>query len=250
LVSALLLEWVKSRREWKSRERDRELTLKKETYLPLVNALTEGMTLFLSIPQTPHAKLADLKLSQDAQNALGATGLIASERVLAAVNAASKQLGGGIMRLMTFKLDEAKLSLELENIESRLKQLNDASRLIVDRMKALQDAGKLNPESVAMMDSEVQRNQAEFRQLSSDQQQKFEKRSGILKDLNLRVMTELVVLSKVSANAVIEIRQDLEIPTDADELMRQFKDSISFVNESFPGFVDKIWLKATSDGSG
>jgi len=100
------------------------------------------------------------------------------------------------------------------------------------------------------MDAEVQRNQSEFRQLSSDRQPKFEKRNEILKDLNVKVMKELVELSKVSVDAVIEIRQDLEIPTDADELRRQFKDSLSFVDESFPGFVDKIWLKATGDGAG
>ncbi len=92
------------------------------------------------------------------------------------------------MRLMTLKLDEAKLAMELESIESRLKQLNEASRLIVDRMKTLQDAGKLNPESVATMDAEVQRNQSEFSRLSSDRQPKFEKRNEILKDLNVKVM--------------------------------------------------------------
>src|SRR5260370_30601437 len=107
LGSALLLEWVKSRRESKSRERERELTLKKETYLPLINAFTEGVTLFLAIPPAHYSKLADLKLSQAAQNAIGAIGLISTERVLRAVNAASKQLGGDSMRLMTLKLDEA-----------------------------------------------------------------------------------------------------------------------------------------------
>ena len=60
----------------------------------------------------------------------------------------------------------------------------------------------------------------------------------------------MVELSKVSVDAVIEIRHDLEIPTDADELRRQFKDSLSFVDESFPGFVDEIWLKAAGDGVG
>lgn len=250
LASTHLIEWVKSRRDWKSKERARELELKRDAYLPLVNAFTEGMMVFLSIPTTHYSKLAELKLSREAQNALGATGLIASERVISAVNEASKQLARGNFRLMTAKLDEAKLAIELENIESRIKQINDGNRLIIDRMRALQDAGKLTPESAAALDAEFQQNQSKFPMLSSEQQVKFEKKNAILKELNLQMMREVVKLSATSASAVIEIRRDLEIPTDEAALMRHFKDSVSFVDESFPGFIDEIWLKATSDGAG
>ena len=52
---------------------------------------------------------------------------------------------------------------------------------------------------------------------------------------------------RVSA-AVIEIRRDLEI-SDPDALMRHFKDSVDFINEIFPGFVDDAWAKATTPGS-
>lgn len=249
LISTYVMEWVKSRRDWKTKERTRELELKRDAYRPLVNAFTEGMTLFTLIPQTHYSKLADLKLSSEAQNAIGGSGLIASAPVIGAVNTASKQLAQGCFRLMSAKVDEAKLAMELDSIDARIKQINDANRLVVDQMRALQEGGKLTAETSKTMGAEFEQNQAEFRTLSADQHLKFEQRNEILKALQLQVMREIAELSAKSARAVIEIRRDLEIPTDEEALLSHFKDSVSFINESFPGFVDEIWAKATIKGA-
>jgi len=134
-ISLHLIEWTKSRREQQRARRERELSLKRETYLPLVNALSEQMSLFLSIPGTHHTKLAEWKLSPDSQRALGTIGLIGSEQVIDALNQASKQLTRGSMRLIASKMEEVKLVIELEGIESRIKQINDANTQNVNRMK-------------------------------------------------------------------------------------------------------------------
>jgi len=243
-VSLHVIEWIRTKRDRERAQRERQLLLKRDAYLPLVHAFAEGMTLFLSIPQTHHSKLSELKLSQDAQNALGTASLIANERVISAVNNASKQLARGSLRLMTAKIEEAKLGLDIENLNLRIKQLSDASRLIIDRMKSLQDAGRLNSQLATAIDAEFQQTQSEFPQLFAQQREKSEKKNDILRELQKQAMREIVELAAVSAPAVIEIRRDLEIPTDADALTEQVKDSISFVEEVFPGFVDEIWTKA------
>jgi DNA-binding transcriptional MerR regulator len=145
---------------------------------------------------------------------------------------------------MLGKMDEMKVSIELESIESQIKQLNEANGQNLARMRGLQDAGKLNPPLAANIDSEFQRNSAEIQRLLGEQTSRLEKRIEILKELQLQSLKEAVALAGASVDAVIAIREDLGIATDADELERHFKDSISFVDETFPGLVNDVWRKA------
>jgi hypothetical protein len=243
-ISLHLVEWTKSRRERERAQRERELSLKRETYLPLMSAFTEAITLFLSLPQIHYNKLAEWKLSTESQRSLAVISLIANEPVMNAVNKASKQLALGTVRLMASKMDEAKLAIELEAIESQIKQFNEANAQNLSRLKALQDASKLTPEIAKSIDSDFQRTAAELQQLFAQQTAKSDKRFQIMKDLQHQSLREVVELARFSLDATIAIRRDLELPTDPVVLERYLRDAIGFADEIFPGLIDEIWQRA------
>jgi len=56
-------------------------------------------------------------------------------------------------------------------------------------------------------------------------------------------MKELVELSNASFAAFIALRKDLELPTDTAALERHMRDSISFIDEVYPGLLDEVWNK-------
>lgn len=242
-IAIYLQDWIRSQRETKRKEHERGLELKRDLYLPLINAFTEALTLITSIPQKEPADLSSIKLSQEAQNALGSAGLIASNNVIVAVNAASRQLTQSLMRLMAHKIDEAKLAMELDGLAKQINELNTANRIIIDRMKALQDSGALNPQEAKALDVEFEEHQAQLKDLFTQQTAKFASRSTILRDLQIETMREVIQLAVATAEAVIAIRHDLEIPTDEQALRRHFRDSLNYLDEAFPGFVDEVWNK-------
>lgn len=245
-VSVQIADWIRSSRERKQAQRDRELSLKRDIYVPLVHAFTEGVNLLIAIPQAHHSKLTDLRLSQAAQNALAAKDLIASDRVMSAVNIAANQLAQGTMRLLTLKLDEATLSIDLDHLSTRINELNADNRLSIDRMRVLQDAGALRPEATTALDLQFQHNQTELKSLFTEHQEKFATKNAALKELHVQMTKELQELTAVSAHAVIEIRCDLDIPTNAEAIMSRSRESQRFIGETLPAFIDEIWRKVTN----
>jgi len=246
-ISVHIGDWIKSAREQGQAQQQRELSLKRDIYLPLVHAFTEGINLFIAIPQADHSQLAELKLSQTAQNALAAKDLIASDCVMSAVNSAAKQLAQGTMRLMALKMDEAKLAIDLDYLSKRINELNTGSRLINDRMRVILETETLQPDEATALNSQFKHNQSELQGLFTEQQEKFENRNALLKELQMQMVKEICELTAVLAHAVIEIRRDLNIPTNADAIISHYKESIRFREESLPGIIDETWRKVNNN---
>ena len=198
-------------------------------------------------PQVHHSKLSDIKLSQSAQNALAAKDLIVNERVMNAVYKTSKQLSKGILQLLALKMDEGKIAIDLDYLALRINDLNNENRLGLERMRALQDAGILTSNIANQIDDQFQRNQTELHDLFVDQDNKTEDRNALLKKLHLASIKELCELTIVSATSVIEIRRDLEIKTDSDAILNQYKESIAYLNDELPGFIEETWAKMKMD---
>lgn len=243
LVSTHVNEWVKASRDRTNAQRQRELSLKREVYLPLVQAFTEGMVLFTSIPSAHHSKLSELVLSKESQTALAAKDLIGNNAVMVAVNAVARQLAQGVARLMTLKLDEAKLSIDLEYLEVRINQLNNDNKLIIHKMNTSRESGGLSPDLASSLDCEFKENDAELRILFLEQKDKMDMKNHRIQNMQMQMMREIAELTAASAYAVIEIRHDLDIPTDRETIISNYRASIEFIEELIPGFIDEVWDK-------
>ena len=250
LISGHITEWIKASHAKKEAQRQHELGLKREIYLPLIQAFTEGVNLFIAIPQTHHTKLADLRLSQAAQNALSAKDIIANERVIAAVSTVTKQLVLGLQKLMLIKLDEVKLATDIEDLSKRISELISENRLIVDRMRVLQDTGILHPVDVQALDSQYKINLSEQHKLVTEQEEKQNNHNEKMKELYKQSMKEVAAMTTITPTAVIEIRRDLQLPTNVEAIRKYYKESIEYMNEVFPGFIDEVWEKIKVDKNG
>ena len=164
-----------------------------------------------------------------------------------AVYKTSKQLSKGILQLLALKMDEGKIAIDLDYLALRINDLNNENRLGLERMRALQDAGILTSNIANQIDDQFQRNQTELHDLFVDQDNKTEDRNALLKKLHLASIKELCELTIVSATSVIEIRRDLEIKTDSDAILNQYKESIAYLNDELPGFIEETWAKMKMD---
>ncbi len=63
----------------------------------------------------------------------------------------------------------------------------------------------------------------------------------ILKVLHIQVMKEITGLTTVSANAVIEIRNDLGITTDENAIKNQYRETVEFIEDALPKFIEEAW---------
>jgi len=246
LISHHISEWIRSSRDRRQSERQRELSLKHDNYLPLIQAIAEGITLYNSIPGAHHSKLSELTLSKESRNAFATKDLIANSAVMSAVITAAKQFGEGMIRLMTVKMDEVKLSIDLENIATRINELKAENRLIIDHMRALREASVLKQETAMALDSEFNSNNSILQGLFIEQKEKMDKKHAILRELHIQMVKEISGLTAVSANTVIEMRRDLNIPTDEKSIVANSRESIKILESSLPGFIDEVWHKVNS----
>jgi hypothetical protein len=73
------------------------------------------------------------------------------------------------------------------------------------------------------------------------QNDKLAIKNELFKVLHIQVMKEITGLTTVSANAVIEIRNDLGIQTDKTAIKNQYRETIEFIEDALPKFIEEAW---------
>jgi hypothetical protein len=244
-LSANLNQWLQWRRERAERKRTRELDLKKELYLPIVSAFTEASALISTIPQTPHDHLGSLKLSPAAQSALAAKDLIANKDVIRTVGATAKQFALGFSRLMVRKMEEVTLATDLQYISSSIDPLNAANAEINRHVESLLAQGGIDCTHISIYNERFRVNQARLAELFPQQDEKQKRRNEILQTLLKEAIKELIELMAVSAQAVVAIRDDLDLPDEREAILAHYRDNLAEMGKLMPEFVDKVWETIT-----
>lgn len=241
LLSGHFGEWLQSKRHRSEQKRERELTLKRELYVPLVAAFTECNALLASIPSAPHDSLGTFKLSPTGQNALAAKDLIANKAVILLAGAVSKQFALGLMRLMLLKIEEGKLAIDLDLISKRINQLNTENSEINRHCEGLIAQGKGHEQDFSMFNRRFQDNQTRLEHAFKENVEKQSARNALLKRLTAESIHEMIAFVELSSKAVIAIRDDLELPDESEAIRTFYRDSVSELRKIFPSYLDKAW---------
>jgi len=250
LLSGHVAEWIK----WKSQNRKdkkaRELELKRELYLPLAAAFTEGMDLIARVSEAPANSLSALKLSQESQAALAAKDFVANDEVLFSTGAAANAFAQGMLRMMAIKVREAALSVDLEYLTLRIEQLNSDSAQINGQMELLNGQGKTDQKFFEIYGNRFERNHNELNDLFTEQSEKQGQKNALILQMHKQSIAELTLMSRHVAKAVIAIRKDMELPPNDDTILSLHRSSIEEVGKAMPGFIDEVWanLKIPNEG--
>lgn len=238
LIATPLLDWWRDRLGRRAAKKERELQMKREAYLPLVAAYTEGMGLLARILAVPPDKLTEIRLSRESENALAIKDLVVSGVVLETTAQATKAMNAAIMKMMAFKAKESMLSVDLSNVSKRIDQLNKNNEEILGRMEA---SSAPEPGFVIKLHSRFQLNQEELELLFARQKVLFSDQQKILQEIGVLQFVEIAGLGEAILPAVIAMRNDLGVFTDEEHIRSVFQTNQSEVVKGAKGVVDGFW---------
>lgn len=238
LIATPLLDWWKDTLGQRAAKKQRELELRREAYLPLVSAYTEGMGLLGRIMTVSPDKLGDIRLSRESENALAIKDVVASGEVLEATAQATKCLGVAIMKLVAFKSKESIICIDLTSVSTRIDQLNKNNEEILGRMEASMAP---EPDFGRRLLSRFQTNQEELEDLFARQRLLLDARSKILQEMAVLQFQEIAGVADSVLPALIAIRTDLGIPTDEQHFRSLFQTNREGVEGAAKGVVDGFW---------
>jgi len=238
LIATPLLDWWRGSLAQRAAKKERDLAMRREAYLPLIAAYTEGMGLLARIMAIAPDKLGDVRLSRESENALAIKDLVASGPVLETTTQATKAMNGGIMRMVVFKSKESMIAVDLTNVSTRIDQLNKNNLEILGRMEA---SSAPEPAFARRLHERFQTNQEELEELFSRQRLLLGAQSNILKEMAAVQFQEIAAVSEAVLPALIAVRKDLGVPTDEEHLRKIFQTNQEEVAQSAKGLVDGFW---------
>ncbi len=238
LIATPLLDWWRDLLGRRATKKERELQMKREAYLPLVAAYTEGMGLLARILAVPPDKLTEIRLSRESENALAIKDLVVSGVVLETTAQATKAMNAAIMKMMAFKAKESMMSVDLTNVSKRIDQLNKNNEEILGRMEA---SSAPEPDFVIKLHSRFKANQEELELLFARQKVLFGDQHKILQEIGVLQFVEIAGLGEAVLPAIIAMRKDLGVFTDEEHIRRIFKTNQSEVVKGAKGVVDGFW---------
>jgi hypothetical protein len=167
--------------------------------------------------------------------------LVANDEVLYSSGAAAKEFALGFARLMTIKVQEAKLAVDLRFLSEEIEPLNRDNTLINDQFEALSAQGKLDQQFLDVYQKRFKRNGERLDLLLPEQTQKLDQKSALVLRMNKQAIEEIASLSGHVAKTVIAIRKDLELPPNASVILDHYQGTIDEMAKMMPKFIDDVW---------
>jgi hypothetical protein len=194
--------------EAKEKERERQLTLRRDVYLEAMEAIGKSQTLLGSFSREDFdpAKLLD-KL-EEIPGALAKTQLVTSEGTFEALDKFGDFMISGCVALLGSHLRVRHLQSE---IEDRQRQLSDLQQRHENILVFIHEAGSQDPRQRHAL-SELQRIQSEQASGQAILQQLFDRHVEATKQLGREAVKATLDSQVEVGKLIIEIRKELELP--------------------------------------
>lgn len=220
-VVALSLSRAARERDSRTERRvvaERELELRRETYLPAAEALAHAQEFIAKYPQLELDREASRVLVDHLAGALGRVQLVGSERVLKACSAASSEFTNAFLSLTAKRRPLAELSEEIEHLDQRVAQLGyERDQLLgnLTRMAgdSVDDAGSMWTDANLRFD----RLHREVSAALDQRRERQKERARLRRTLDKDAAQHALRLLKLAVPAYLAMRRELELPLDEEE---------------------------------
>jgi hypothetical protein len=231
------------------REKDRQLTLKREIYIPLLEAASDAISFYGQIGTVPSELIRRPEpLNSLARHVAKMSG-IASPEVIEAVYIAQKQLVIGAVKLFNERIPIEVVINQLSSVDSMIKSYEAKSESFNQRFEKHIDAGTGDG---GLKDVLMRLTKEHLEVVEKLHQQKSElvlKKSTLEMDISRQATEDMKIIGPQNRAALVAIRKDLGLPIDANWLNNlsdaHSKDVFKAV-EKFHQNVEKIIADAKS----
>jgi hypothetical protein len=206
------------------RDKERHYSLKREVYLPLIEASSGAISFVMQLPTVALEQLRTQEPLMHFARQAARLGLIAPSSVQIPVQKAQKQLMQTAMMLMNERW-------AIENVATEISTNNLGVQLRLNRQKELQlrqekhiDSKTGDENIMKHLSDEHQKATAEINSLLASNDSLNRKKAQLEIALQRRAAAALLPISDHSCEALIAIRNELGMPAD-EEWIRKFSQS-------------------------
>ena len=225
--------------ERKLRNDDRELTLRKETYLAAAEAVHAGI---LAVGRFSDLRIAvdkNLESYQEKAPAIAKVQIIASEETAKAVADLLGELSISIIRLMSKRVPLDQQRAEITLLEAQVSDFEQSRDRWLEEMKQYNLGGRADKVQWDTIDRNFQ---FEMQRVAESLTQRNINGANLYAqqlDFSKEVFAEVQRLTEFTITAVLAMRQELRIPTERDTLVRIFQNSAAKQKATVESFLEE-----------
>lgn len=232
------------------RETERQLALKRETYIPLLEAASSAMSYYGEIATVSMDLIRKPEPINLLSRHVAKLNIVASKEVVEAVNVAHKQIVIGVIKLIKERLAIEAITAQISSVESQIKIYESKSESFNQRFEKHIDAGtggeQLRDVLMRLASEHQEMVQKLFNQKSSLHMQKA---AAELRVSRLAVQ-DIQKFAPQNKMVLVAIRKDLGLEIDEAWISQLFdassKEVVTAV-EAFHNDIDKLIVQSVAD---
>jgi hypothetical protein len=227
------------------REKERLYSLRRETYLPLVEAFSVAVGFIVQIPTLSVDQVRAQQPLVDFARLIARLGLIAPPAVQEAVQKAHILITALSFKLMNERMTIESICDEIASIDLNVQlRLNRQKELLMRQEKHIDDR-TAEEQLMKNLNDQHRVASAEIDALLTRRGPLVQKKAVMQLDLLNIAVRDIPVIARQSTEALIAIRKDLDLTTD-DQWLRKFTDDNSaHYGAAVQSFQDEIKQRIT-----
>jgi hypothetical protein len=196
------------------REIERQLALKREIYIPLLEAASNAMSFYAQIGTVSIELIKQPEPLNSLARHIAKLNIVASKDVVDAVNVSHKQLAIGTIKLFKERFAIEAISAQLSSAESQIKLHESRSESFNQRFEKHVDAGTGGKELRDVLIRLTTENQEAVQKLYDQKKDLMLQKATAELNLSRLALQDLKTFAPQNKMALSAIRKDLGLPID------------------------------------
>jgi hypothetical protein len=232
------------------REMERQLSLKREIYIPLMEAFNNAISFYGRMGTAPSELIRQMEPLSALSRHVSKMSVVASKDVMEAVHAASKNLALETLKLMKERMRIEAFYAQIESVESQIKFLESQSASLSQRFEKHIDAGTGSAGLLEMLMQLTKEYQGSLEKLHRQKSELALQKSAVALNVAMLAARGLKAMGADHKAALMAIRIDLGFPVEEGWLSALLDANLKEVIEAVESFSDDLKTMIANSLSG
>ena len=222
------------------RELERQFSLKRDIYIPLLEAATNATSYYGQIATVPTELIRQPEPLNSLARHIAKLNGVASKEVIESVHLAQKALLIGIVKLFEERQKIDALMIQVSSVESQIKMFESKGESFTQRFEKHIDAGTGDSELRNLLVRFINENQQAVEKLYEQKNHLSLQKVAAELRVTRQAMQDLQRISPLMRTALVAIRKDLGMQIDEAWLAGAFQESSKEISNAMNTFLGNL----------
>ncbi len=222
------------------RDREREMDLRKDVYLKIAEEMTVAQQFLAGLPQVDFTKIDSSQFLKGFFIASSKIHIVGKYDTVEAVSITMKYFTSSFMKLMSLIIPLQNIKSDIDIATDMINKHSASSDHILSEMTNKNIDGSMDKRTMTVLQTNSKYHQGEIAKLTEERDNNWSSYNKSLRHYQVECMKESIEISKLSINALLLIRQELEMEIDKEKYKKLMDSNLKELEGTLHSFIKSL----------